>query len=77
MQSRGEGSWNLVVVDCLEDFAEEEGDPKLPSNWKALGWLSMPQMHGSGPDGEQREGNEGESEQRGRKRVSGGAMLCS
>ena len=37
-----------MVVDCLEYFAKEDGDPKLPSDWKALGWLSMPQMHGKG-----------------------------
>ena len=52
------------MADSLEDIAEEDGNPKLPTDWKALGWLSMPQMHGSGSDGEQGEGNGGESERR-------------
>ena len=64
-------------MDCLEDFAEKDGDPKLSSDWKALGWLSMPQMYGSRTDGEQREGNGGELEWCRRYRVPGEAMLCS
>ena len=27
-----------MVVVCLEGIVEEDGDPKLPADWKAMGW---------------------------------------